>query len=470
VSRPSERRRRGAAALSVAALTALIMAATALAVTGQLTQLPGTAGCVSEDGTGGDCADGKALDFASGLAISPDGKSVYVASLNSDAVTVFQRDTTTGELTQLPGTAGCVSETGSGGACADGKALDIGDSDSMTVSGDGKNLYVASQGSGVAVFARDTTTGELTQLPGTAGCVSPMGSGGCAVGKALYGPFSVAESADGKNVYVASEVSDAVAVFARDTTTGELTQLAGAAGCIRETGGGYCRDGRALDRPVSVAVSGDDKHVYVGSFGSGAVAVLTRNTTTGALFQRSATAGCNSETGTGGACVDDKALAGVFSLALSADDKNVYVASLHSNAVAAFRRNTTTGALTQLANPTNQAGCVSETGTGGACADGKALSGPISVAVSADGESVYVGSIGSDAVAVFQRNATGVGGLTQLAGMAGCVSETGTGGACADGKALDYPRTVAVSADGKDVYVTSGLSDAVAVFARQTLP
>ena len=136
-SRPSERRRRSAAALTVAALTALIMAATALAVTGELTQLSGTAGCVSETGTGGACADGKALDFAAGLAISPDGKSVYVASLNSDAVAVFQRDTTTGELTQLAGTAGCISETGSGGDCADGKALDIGDSDSMTVSGDG---------------------------------------------------------------------------------------------------------------------------------------------------------------------------------------------------------------------------------------------------------------------------------------------------------------------------------------------
>jgi DNA-binding beta-propeller fold protein YncE len=455
----------------VAALTALVMAATALALTGELTQLPGTAGCVSETGTGGDCADGNAIDGPAGLAISPDGKSVYVGSLNSDAVAVFQRDTTTGELTQLPGTAGCVSETGSGGACADGKALDNGGG-GMTVSGDGKNRYVASQGSGIAVFARDTTTGELTQLPGTAGCVAQTGSGGdCAAGKALYGAQSVAESADGKNVYVASEVSDAVAVFARDTTTGELTQLAGAAGCIRETGGGYCRDGRALVTPVSVAVSADDKHVYVASFDSDAVAILRRNPTTGALFQPSGTAsGCISETGTGGACVDGKALGGPFSLALSADDKNVYVASLHSDAVAAFRRDTTTGVLTQLVGPTNQAGCVSNGGSGGACRAGKALSGPISVAVSADGESVYVDSIGSDAVAVFQRNATGVGGLTQLAGTAGCVSESGSAGACADGKALDEPRVVAVSPDGKNVYVTSRQSSAVAVFARETAP
>jgi DNA-binding beta-propeller fold protein YncE len=455
-------------AVSVATLTALIMAATALAVTGQLTQLSGTAGCVSETGTGGACADGKALDFAAGLAISPDGKSAYVASLNSDAVAIFQRNTTTGELTQLAGAAGCISETGSGGACADGKALDIGDSDSMTVSGDGKNLYLAAQGGGVVVFTRDTTTGELTQASGTAACISENGSGGaCVDGKALNQPFSVAMSQDDKNVYVAANVSDAVAVFQRDTTTGALTQLASAAGCIRETGGGYCRDGRALDSPVSVAVSGDDKHVYVGSFMSDAIVALRRNTTTGALFQPSAKTGCISQTGTGGTCTVGKALDGVFSLALSADDKNVYVASLHSNAAAAFRRNATTGALTQLAGT---AGCISETGSGGSCVDGKALSGPISVAVSADGESVYVGSTFSDAVAVFSRDATGVGGLTQLAGTAGCVSETGNSGACADGKALDYPRTVAVSADNKNAYVTSGLSSAVAVFGRQTPP
>ena len=188
---------------------------------------------------------------------------------------------------------------------------------------------------------------------------------------------------------------------------------------------------------------------------------------TGQLTQLSGTAGCVSETSTGGTCADGKALDFAAGLAISPDGKSVYVASLNSDAVAAFQRDTTTGALTQLAGT---AGCISETGSGGACVDGKALSGPISVAVSADGASVYVGSTNSDAVAVFSRDATGVGGLTQLAGTAGCVSETGTGGACADGKALDYPRTVAVSPDGKNAYVTSGLSDAVAVFGRQTPP
>ena len=64
--------------------------------------------------------------------------SLHVASLFSDAVAVFARHKTTGALTELPGTAGCVSETGTGGACADGTALD--NAVSVAVSRDGKHV------------------------------------------------------------------------------------------------------------------------------------------------------------------------------------------------------------------------------------------------------------------------------------------------------------------------------------------
>ena len=58
---------------------------------GELTQLGGTDGCVRETSVAGDCADGKALDAARSVAVSPDGKHVYVASFFSDAVAVFMR-------------------------------------------------------------------------------------------------------------------------------------------------------------------------------------------------------------------------------------------------------------------------------------------------------------------------------------------------------------------------------------------
>ena len=76
-----------------------------------------------------------------GVAVSPDGKNVYVASFNSNAVARLNRNTTTGAITQPAGTAGCISETGSG-PCADGHGL-YGRG-SVAVSADGKSVYVAS--------------------------------------------------------------------------------------------------------------------------------------------------------------------------------------------------------------------------------------------------------------------------------------------------------------------------------------
>jgi DNA-binding beta-propeller fold protein YncE len=287
-------------------------------------------------------------------------------------------------------------------------------------------------------------------------------------------------SGDGGSVYTVSSANDAVVVFRRDATTGELTQLTGAAGCITRVGAG-CRVARAFHAPVSATVSPDGKSVYVASAGSHAVAVLRRNTTTGALFQPTATSGCVSETGSDPAdpeatCADGKALESVGDVAVSADGKNVYLSSVLGT-VAAFRRDAGTGALTQLAGT---AGCVSERGSGGACSDGKALDGARSLAISADGRSVYLTTPGcsfpvppaqciDDAVAVFRRILTN-GALTQLAGTAGCVSDTGSGGACADGKALSGATDVAVSTDGESVYVASPGDDAVSAFARETPP
>jgi hypothetical protein len=70
---------RQVAALSLAGLVLLLVTAGALAVTGDLTQPAGTAGCISETGAG-PCIDGHALGAPQSVAVSSDGKSVYVAS------------------------------------------------------------------------------------------------------------------------------------------------------------------------------------------------------------------------------------------------------------------------------------------------------------------------------------------------------------------------------------------------------
>jgi DNA-binding beta-propeller fold protein YncE len=86
----------------------------------------------------------------------------------------------------------------------------------------------------------------------------------------------VAVAPGGKSVYVASYVSDAVARLNRNTTTGAITQPAGVAGCISQTGAGPCADGRALKGAYDVAVSPNGKSVYVATSVSDAVARFNR--------------------------------------------------------------------------------------------------------------------------------------------------------------------------------------------------
>ncbi|HEU5265024.1 MAG TPA: beta-propeller fold lactonase family protein [Gaiellaceae bacterium] len=356
-----------------------------------------------------------------------------------------------------------MSDSGTNGACADGTAL--AGPRSVALSPDGKNLYFpATTAAAIGIFARDPVTGALRQLTGTSGCISESGTNGaCAVGRALSGARSAAVSPDGASVYVASFFSDAVAAFSRDTATGALTQLSGASGCVSETGsGGSCVDGAALDGARTVVVSPDGANVYVAAETSGAISVFARDELTGALTQLPGLAACVSQTGADGTCVDGRALGGAGGIEVSADGAFVYVASLGSDAVATFSRDPGTGALAQLPGT---AGCVSETGNGGSCLDGTALDRARSLSLSPDGSSLYVAAEASDAIAVLSRDGP-TGTLRQLAGAAGCVSETGTGGACSDGVALDAARSVSVSADGKSVYAASFGSSAVSILAR----
>jgi hypothetical protein len=97
-------------------------------------------GCIADDGSATSCTDGHGLIGAAALAISPDGKNAYVAAGGSGALAVLKRDSG-GAITQPAGTLGCVSDTGSS-SCADGTAL--AGAQGVTLSPDGRNVYVAS--------------------------------------------------------------------------------------------------------------------------------------------------------------------------------------------------------------------------------------------------------------------------------------------------------------------------------------
>lgn len=306
----------------------------------RISQLPGAAGCHAPAPVEG-CAALRGLAEESLVAVSPDGRHVY--ALDDDGIAIFSRDPVTGALTQLAGTAGCVNSTGAGGCqfaralklpvliafAPDGRNVYVTAASGTPVDGSPVPSVVGS----VVVFARDPDSGALTQFAGQAGCVSDDASEGCADARALSLAGDIAVSADGRNVYVVEQgPTGAVTAFARDPLTGALTQLAGPAGCLNASGGGGegCSATPVLTGAIGpVELSANGRNAYVGvappRTGLDLIAVLARDPQTGALS--AAFAGREGCLGAGEfmPCVPGLPPSGVEAIAASPDGERVYV-------------------------------------------------------------------------------------------------------------------------------------------------
>ncbi|MFI5026589.1 MAG: hypothetical protein ACHQCI_07575, partial [Solirubrobacterales bacterium] len=168
------------------------------------------------------------MDSPGSVAVSPDGKAVYVLGKSDDSVVHFKRKRSTGELTFeecLTGeTASASACTAIPGAAAAGEGAGLNDPQGLALTG-GAPLYVATLGDEAVVrLTRDTETGELTYEDCVTGdtAAGPTGSGACdeipsatAAGTAsgLSNPIDLAVS--GGSLYVAGQGDTAIARFSR---------------------------------------------------------------------------------------------------------------------------------------------------------------------------------------------------------------------------------------------------------------
>jgi 6-phosphogluconolactonase (cycloisomerase 2 family) len=414
--------------------------------TGQLTYKS----CLTGDQNVGACASipsatagggASGLDDVRALVVSPDGNFAYavVAGDQDDALAAFERSRRSGQLDYR----GCLTgstQSGSGGtgACDQvGSATSFGAQSgfdhpkSLTLSPDGKSLYLASTfDAAIARFKVDRDTGEPiykgcitgeeeTGASGTGACTDIPDSAPGGSGSGLTDVRSLNVSRDGKWLYGVAADDDSVVRFARDTHSGALTYK----GCL----------------------SGD----------SNTACSLTSTASTGGV---------------------DSGLDGIRTLALSPSGRQAYVATRDDAAVVRFARSPRTGKLTFK-------GCISgDVNTGsagsGACKAidsatalfagiDSGLGAPESVVVPRDGSRVYVSLAQDSGVAIFKRARSGKlkynGCITGQTGVPHC-SEIADATPSGGGSGLGFPQFMALSPDRRSLYAAVGDDDAVATF------
>jgi 6-phosphogluconolactonase (cycloisomerase 2 family) len=189
------------------------------------------------------------LDLARAVALCPGGAHLYAVGEVDDAVAVFARDSISGAITFLE-----LKRDGVGGV--DG----LDGASAVTCSSDGAHVYVTARfDDAVAVFQRNQQSGLLTFVEAERDEV------GGATG--LNEASAVAVSPGGAHVLVAGTVDDAVAVFARNPVSGALTPVE-----VRINSPQFVYDG-----PSAIAFSPDSRQVYVAGQDSDSLAMFSFN-------------------------------------------------------------------------------------------------------------------------------------------------------------------------------------------------
>lgn len=456
---------------ALALAIALALPATAPALS--LRQPAGKDACLQQEATNA-CPAARGIFGASGAAVSPDGKNVYVASAPDSfgALSSFSRDPATGVLTQLPGKQGCISSSGRSGhnltdpkVCAKGKGLSF--LNDVAISGDGRTLYALSAFSGVDTFRRDPATGAVTPLQ----CFTTSPSRNGCRQAALQSPVKLVLAPDDKTLIVGGESLSTFSIGSGGRIVGKGTCVT----VLRRKPEGLCKPAprNAHLFPIAkLALAANGKRLYATSANGDqlqAYRVSADKITPGA---------CAGRSGDASRCRAARQAENLADVAVAPDGNGVYTASARfvttdeedgsgyfaGSDLGAFRA----PALSQLKG---RRGCVlfaAQRGSAKTCAKapserGKGFFGAAAIAVTPNGRHVLGGFDSPGAVALLSRDRR-TQALAPVAATGGCLSERKgrlAVASCGEGLGIGQVTDIAMSPDGRNAYVLN--SDGLAV-------
>jgi DNA-binding beta-propeller fold protein YncE len=222
------------------------------------------------------------------LAVSPDGRFVYVGLADESGIATLARSLD-GSLTFLGCLQGRTSQVISGSGLTSPCPLVAPDANNpngsglvaprqIVISADGGSLYASSpRRSAIAEFRRDIVTGALIYQ----GCIGAADRGTgpgdpCSYvpqanelgdGTGMYGIAELALSPSGRTVFGLSSYDQSLTTFARDQASGALSFVTGT----------------EVTRPRGLAIGGDGRDLFVGSPGLAAIDHFTVTPANGGL-------------------------------------------------------------------------------------------------------------------------------------------------------------------------------------------
>lgn len=394
------------------------------------------------------------------VVVSSDDKNVYVTCDLDDSLVVFNRDVATGALTFNELFDDHTAQGVGSGTDIDG----LDGATGLAISPDGKNVYVGSrEDKSLLVFTRNTSNGKLTLLEVFQDHAAHTDPDIGTNQDGLDIVDEIAVSPDGKSVYTGSYTDHTLLVFDRNSTTGALTFREAFQDHLGNADPDIGTNREGLQRIDGIIVSNDNKNVYTVSSFDDTLIVFDRNTSTGALTYNQAFQDHIGHTGAPDFGTNVDGLESAAHIAISPDDKTIYIVAGHSvkdNALVVFDRNTADGTLTfQKVFQDHAPTLDPDLGTN---LDG--LDEPVKVIVSPDGLSVYIAS--QDDVNILHMKRDTSTGAVELDQVLQDFAQHADPDFGTNQVGLRDVRGLALSADGNTLYAVAKIDDALLVFRR----